>query len=194
VLKVPAHDITQEVETIRVERDELTKTRVLTPEALSKKLAPQRIILQLKARVKEEAIRELVQAALTPYRSGEQETIMKAVLEREQIESTGIGDGIAIPHARTDAVEDICICLGTSLKGIDYNAIDGKPVYIMLLLVASESAHDAYVNTLSSIASLFNDGSFRQNIIRCADPAQVLALIKEREKALQNKEECKRGN
>jgi len=51
---------------------------------------------------------------------------MKAVLEREQIESTGIGDGIAIPHARTDAVEDICICLGTSLKGIDYNAIDGS--------------------------------------------------------------------
>ena len=192
VLRVPAHDITQEVETIRVERDELTKTRVLAPEALSKKLVPQRIILRLKARAKEEAIRELVQAALNHYRSGEQETIMKAVLEREQIESTGIGDGIAIPHARTDAVEDICICLGTSLKGIDYNAIDGKPVHIMLLLVASESAHDAYVNTLSSIASLFNDSSFRQNIIRCTDPAQVLALINEREKALQNKEECRR--
>ena len=192
VLKVPAHDITREVETIRVERDELTKTRVLAPEALSKKLAPQRIILRLKARAKEEAIRELVQAALTPYRSGEQEIIMKAVLEREQIESTGIGDGIAIPHARTDAVEDICICLGTSLKGIDYNAIDGKPVHIMLLLVASESAHDAYVNTLSSIASIFNDGSFRQNIIRCSDPLQVITLIKEREKALQNPEECRK--
>jgi mannitol/fructose-specific phosphotransferase system IIA component (Ntr-type) len=194
VLKVPDHDITQEVETIRVERDELTKTCVLAPEALSKKLASHRIILRLKARSKEEAIRELVQSALTSHRAEDQETILKAVLEREQIESTGIGDGIAIPHARTEAVQDICICLGTSLKGIEYNAVDGKPVHILLLLVANESAHDLYVNTLSSIASIFNDGPFRQNIIRCADPSQVPALIKEREKALLDKPECRRGN
>jgi CPA2 family monovalent cation:H+ antiporter-2 len=192
VLKVPDHDITQEVETIRVERDELTKTCVLAPEALSKKLASHRIILRLKARSKEEAIRELVQSALTSHRAEDQETILKAVLEREQIESTGIGDGIAIPHARTEAVQDICICLGTSLKGIEYNAVDGKPVHILLLLVANESAHDLYVNTLSSIASIFNDGPFRQNIIRCADPSQVPALIKEREKALLDKAECRR--
>ncbi len=194
VLKVPARDITQEVETIRVERDELTKTCVLAPEALSKRLSPTRIILRLKARSKEEAIGELVQSALISYRAGDQETVTKAVLEREQIESTGIGDGIAIPHARTEAVDDICICMGTSLKGIEYNAVDGKPVHILLLLVASESAHDLYVSTLSSIASLFNDGPFRQNIIRCADPSQVMALIREREKALLDKVECRRKN
>ncbi len=194
VLKVPDHDITQEVETIRVERDELTKTCVLAPEALSKRLSPDRIILRLKARSKEEAIRELIEAAIHSSRTGEPDTITQAVLEREQIESTGIGDGIAIPHARTEAVPDICICLGTSLKGIEYNAVDGKPVHILLLLVANEAAHDLYVNTLSSIASLFNDGPFRQNIIRCADPAQVIMRIKEREKTLLDKAECKRGN
>lgn len=192
VLKVPVDDITQEVETIRVEREELTKTCVLAPESLSKKLAPHRIILRLKAKSKEEAIRELVQAAINPCRAEDQEIITKAILEREQIESTGIGDGIAIPHARTGVIEDICVCLGTSLRGIDYNAVDGKPVHILLVLVANESAHDLYVNTLSSIASLFNDGPFRQSIIRCADPSQVLALIKERETALLDKEECRR--
>jgi CPA2 family monovalent cation:H+ antiporter-2 len=194
VLKVPAREITQEVETIRVERDELTKTCVLAPAALSKRLSPDRIILRLKARSKEESIRELVQASLTSRRAEDQETITKAVLEREQIESTGIGDGIAIPHARTEAVGDICICLGTSLKGIDYSAVDGKPVHILLLLVANEAAHDLYVNTLSSIASLFNDGPFRQNIIRCADPSQVMALINEREKALLDRDECRKEN
>jgi mannitol/fructose-specific phosphotransferase system IIA component (Ntr-type)/voltage-gated potassium channel Kch len=193
VLKVPAPEIAQEVETVRVERDELTKTCYLVPLSLSKKLTPQRIILRLKARTKEEAIRELVEAAIAPHRVPEQDEVVRSILEREQIESTGIGDGIAIPHARTEVVEDICMCLGTSLKGIDYNSIDGKPVHILLLLVASESAHEVYVNTLSSIASLFNDRAFRQNIIRCSDAFQVINLIKEREKTLQDKGECRKG-
>ncbi len=192
VLKVSAHDITREVETIRVERDELTKTCVLAPEALSKQLAPHQIILRLKARSKEEAIRELVAAAVNSSGAEKREMITKAVLEREQIESTGIGDGMAIPHARTEAVEGIGICLGTSLKGIDYNAVDGKPVHILLLLVANESAHDLYVHTLSSIASIFTDGPFRRDIIRSVDPPQVLARIKEREKALLDQAECRR--
>ena len=192
VLKLPAHEIAQEVETMRVERDELTKTCYLVPMALSKRLTPQRIILRLKSRTKEEAIRELVQAAIAPHRVNEYDEIVNSILEREQIESTGIGEGIAIPHARTEMVEDICICLGTSPRGIDYNAIDGKPVHILLLLAASESAHDAYVNTLSSIASLFNDSAFRQNIIRCSDPLRVINLIKEREKMLQDKDECRK--
>jgi len=192
VLKVPSPEIAQEVETVRVERDELTKARYQPASSLAKKLTPRRIILRLKARTKEEAIRELVTAAIRPQRVQEHEEIVRSILEREQIESTGIGNGIAIPHARTELVEDICMCLGTSLRGIDYNAIDGKPVHILLLIVASESAHEVYVNTLSSIASLFNDGPFRQNIIRCADVLQVINLITEREKTLQDKEEFRR--
>ena len=192
VLKVPSPEIAQEVETVRVERDELTKARYQPASSLAKKLTPRRIILRLKARTKEEAIRELVTAAIRPQRVQQHDEIVRSILEREQIESTGIGNGIAIPHARTELVEDICMCLGTSLRGIDYNAIDGKPVHILLLIVASESAHEVYVNTLSSIASLFNDGPLRQNIIRCADALQVINLIKEREKTLQDKEEFRR--
>jgi mannitol/fructose-specific phosphotransferase system IIA component (Ntr-type) len=107
------------------------------------------------------------------------------VLEREQIETTGIGEGIAIPHARTDAVEGICICLGISPKGINYGSIDDKLVHILVLLVANESAHEAYLNTLACVASLFNDRKFCQDIISCTEPTKVLRLLTEREKTIQ---------
>jgi mannitol/fructose-specific phosphotransferase system IIA component (Ntr-type) len=64
-------------------------------------------------------------------------------------------------------------------------------VHILILLAANESAHEAYLNTLSSVASLFNDTTFRRTIIRCKDATQVINLIKEREKILQDKKECK---
>ena len=113
--------------------------------------------------------------------------LIKRVLEREQIETTGIGRGIAIPHARTDAVEGICICLGISPKGISYGSIDDKPVHILILLTASESAHDAYLNTLASVALLFNDLKFCEDIIGCKEPAKVLRLLIERERTLRTK-------
>ena len=191
VFKASTSEIKQEVETIRIERDELTKTCYLVPLALSKQLAPQRIILRLAARTKEEAIRELVHAVFTSHRIHDQDELVKRILEREQMESTGIGEGVAIPHARTDAVEDLWVCLGISPKGIDYHAIDEKLVHILILLAANESAHEAYLNTLSSVASLFNDTTFRRTIIRCKDATQVINLIKEREKILQDKKECK---
>jgi len=185
-LKITTSEIKREVETIRVERDELTKTRYFGPLTLSKQIAPNRIILNLAARTKEDAIRELVQALSFSHKICDKEELAKRVLEREQIEATGLGEGVAIPHARTDAVDGICICLGISPKGIDYGALDDKPVHILILLAASESAHEAYLNTLSSVASLFHDREFRHDIIRCAEPTQVLHLLKEREKTLQN--------
>ena len=185
-LKVKISEIKKEVETIRIERDELTKTRYFGPLTLSKQISPNSIILNLAARTKEDAIRELVQAVSFSHKIRDKEELVKRVLEREEIETTGIGEGVAIPHARTNAVEGICVCLGISPKGIDYGAIDDKPVHILVLLAASESAHEAYLNTLSCVAFLFNDSEVRRDIIRCTEPNQVFRLLKEREKALQN--------
>jgi len=185
-LKVNISEIKKEVETIRVERDELTKTRYFGYLTFSKQISPHRVILNPVSRTKEDAIRELVQAASLSHQIHDQEELFKRILEREQIEVTGIGEGVAIPHARTDAVEGICVCLGIFPKGIDYGSIDDKPVHILVLLAASESAHKAYLNTLGCVASLFNDSKFCQDIIRCTEPTQVLHLLMEREKTLQN--------
>jgi CPA2 family monovalent cation:H+ antiporter-2 len=184
-LKVNIGEIKKEVETIRIERDELTKTRYFGHWPLSRQISPQRVVLNLVSRTKEDAIRELVQAVSTSHKIHDEEELFKRILEREQIEATGIGEGVAIPHARTDAVEGTSVCLGVSPKGIiDYGSIDDKPVHILLLLAASESAQEAYLNTLACAASLFNDKKFCQDIISCTEPAQVLRLLMEREKTL----------
>jgi len=187
-LKVNIGEINKEVETIRTERDELTKTRYFGHLTLSKQISLQRVVLNLLSRTKEDAIRELVQAVPYSPKIHDKEELIKRVLEREQIETTGIGEGIAISHARTDAVEGICVFLGISPKGIDYGSIDDKPVHILILLAASESAHDAYLNTLAGVASLFNDRKFCQDIISCTEPNKVLRLLVEREKTLRNQQ------
>ena len=186
-LNVNIGEIKKEVETIRIERDELTKTRYFGHSTLSRQISPKRIILNLVSRTKEDAIRELVQVVSSSHKIHDEEELFKRIMEREQIEDTGIGEGIAIPHARTDALEGICVCLGISRKGIDYGSVDDKPVHILVLLAASESAHEAYLNTLACAASLFNDRKFCQDIISCTEPAQVLRLLIEREKTLRNK-------
>jgi len=183
-LKVNSEDINREVEVIHIERDELTKTNYFGPITLSKHIVPQRVVLNLTARTKEDAIRELIQAVPPSHKIHDKEELIKRVLEREQIETTGIGEGIAIPHARTDVVEGICVYLGISPKGINYGSIDDKPVHILILLAASESAHDTYLNTLAGVALLFNDRKFCQNLIRCKDPAKVLRLVAERERTI----------
>jgi CPA2 family monovalent cation:H+ antiporter-2 len=185
-LKVSNDDIDREVEAIKIERDELTKTHYFGPLNFSRQISPQRVILNLLSRTKEDAIRELIQSLPPSHKIPDKEELIKRVLEREQIETTGIGRGIAIPHARTDAVEGICICLGISPKGINYGSIDDKPVHILILLTASESAHDAYLNALASVASLFNDRKFCQDIINCTEPAKVLRLIIGRERTIRN--------
>jgi CPA2 family monovalent cation:H+ antiporter-2 len=190
-LKVNIGEINKEVETIRTERDELTKTRYFGHLTLSKHISPQRVILNLGSRTKEDAIRELVQAVAYSPKIHDKEELIKRVLEREQIETTGIGEGIAIPHARTDAVEGICICLGISPRGINYGSIDDKPVHILVLLAANESAHEAYLDTLACVASLFNDRKFCQDIISCTEPTKVLRLLVEREKTLRNQQPVK---
>jgi mannitol/fructose-specific phosphotransferase system IIA component (Ntr-type) len=140
------------------------------------------------SRTKEDAIRELVQAVAYSPKIYDKEELFKRILEREQIEATGIGGGVAIPHARTDTVEGICVCLGISPKGINYGSIDDKPVHILVLLAANESAHEAYLNTLACVASLFNDRKFCQDIISCTEPTKVLRLLVEREKTLRNQQ------
>jgi mannitol/fructose-specific phosphotransferase system IIA component (Ntr-type) len=187
-LKVNIGEIKKEVETIRTERDELTKTRYFGHLTLSKQISPQRVILNLVSRTKEDAIRELVQAVAYSPKIYDKEELFKRILEREQIEATGIGGGVAIPHARTDTIEGICVCLGISPKGINYGSIDDKPVHILVLLAANESAHEAYLNTLACVASLFNDRKFCQDIISCTEPTKVLRLLVEREKTLRNQQ------
>lgn len=109
------------------------------------------------------------------------EKLGKDVIEREKLESTGIGVGIAIPHARTDAVRDIVVLMARLEKPIDYKSIDGKPVNIMFLIGTPKDAVQAYLKLLASITRLAKNESVRERLVRAATPSEVLEILKQNE-------------
>jgi len=106
---------------------------------------------------------------------------VKALLERENLGSTGIGQGIAIPHGKTDKVNRLVAVLGLSKKGINFDALDGEPVYIFFLLVAPKDTAGPHLKALAQISRLLRDAYFCELIRRCETPEQLFQLIKNEE-------------
>jgi len=90
----------------------------------------------------------------------EPDEIFNALMAREQLGSTGLGNGIAIPHCRVPMCEDIIGTLVTLSEPVDFDAIDGKPVDILFVLIVPEQQHDEHIKTLAGLATLFNDEDF----------------------------------
>ena len=145
---VPAQAVNREVETVRIDRDDLTRLKYFGDLNFSSNISAARVVMRLAAKTKAEALRELVELAAQSPKVKNKEEFHKRVLEREEINNTGIGNGIAIPHARTDAVDDVVVTLGISPEGIDYDSMDGKPARIIILFGVNEKAHELYLKTL----------------------------------------------
>jgi len=107
--------------------------------------------------------------------------VIGVILEREELGSTGIGQGIAIPHGKCGYVRDLVIALGISRKGIDFDSLDGEPVYIVFLLLATTSSAGPHLKALAHISRLLKDEFFRQTLKNCQDAKQVLDSIKKEE-------------
>ncbi|HID55686.1 TPA: PTS sugar transporter subunit IIA, partial [Candidatus Poribacteria bacterium] len=110
-------------------------------------ISPDRIVT-LKSKTKEEALRELVEVISRSPRVRDKEELLKAILDREKIMSTGIGLGIAVPHAKLDSISDFVIAMGISKEGIEFNALDDKPVYI-IVMIAGPNQQTMYLRTLA---------------------------------------------
>ncbi|HXK49719.1 MAG TPA: cation:proton antiporter [Clostridiales bacterium] len=118
-------------------------------------LDPECVILDLKAKTKEDAIRELVDVLAKNNKITQKETILKEVLTRESIISTGMQNGIAIPHARSEGVESTQLAVGIKRSGIEFGSMDGKPAKIIMLMVSSTKKDDPHIKVLSSISVYF---------------------------------------
>lgn len=112
---------------------------------------------------KAEVIDELVSKLDEAGRLQDKEQFKQAILTRESQSTTGIGEGIAIPHAKTAAVKTPAIAFGRSTNGIDYESLDGQPSHLFFMIAASEGANNAHLETLSSLSSLLMDVGFREN-------------------------------
>ncbi|MBC2581732.1 PTS fructose transporter subunit IIABC [Clostridium sp. DJ247] len=141
------------------------------------------IIPNLKSSTKSEVIDELVNKLDSAGRLNDKEEYKKAILKREEQFSTGIGDGIAIPHAKTAAVKTPALAFGSSEEGIDYDSLDGNNAHIFFMIAASEGAHNDHLDTLSRLSSMLMNENFRKNLINAKDADEILSIVDKEEKA-----------
>lgn len=139
------------------------------------------IKIGLEATAKEEILEELVEVLAQVRDIGDRKSIVKALMERESLGSTGIGQGIAIPHGKTDRVKELVAVLGISKKGVNFEALDGELVYIFFLLVAPKDTAGPHLKALAQISRLLRDSYFCELLRRCKSSGEVYELIKNEE-------------
>lgn len=139
------------------------------------------IKIGLNAATKEDALKELVDILAQVEDIGDPKGILKALIERENLGSTGIGQGIAIPHGKTDRVTRLVAVLGISKPGVNFDALDGEPVYIFFLLVAPKATAGPHLKALAQISRLLRDSYFCELIRKCKTEEELFQLIKTEE-------------
>jgi PTS system nitrogen regulatory IIA component len=140
-------------------------------------LSPDAVIVDLKATDKKGAIIELVDKLKETKGVAKTDEIVDVVLEREKLGSTGIGQGVAIPHGKTDVINEQVGVLGISRKGIEFNSLDGEAVNIIFLLVGPVEVAGQHLKALSRISRLFKDKFLRQAIKAAKEPQEIIKII-----------------
>ncbi len=107
--------------------------------------------------------------------------VREIVLERERSMSTGIGHGVAIPHGTIPDLECVVGALGRSSQGIEFGAIDGEPVHLVVLVLIGEHAHRQHIRTLAIVSRLMNSAALRDHLLRAEGAAEMLRLIRAEE-------------
>jgi PTS system nitrogen regulatory IIA component len=137
------------------------------------------ICLDLKGQTKKEAIQELCHQLTATSKINAEENVFLALMEREKLGSTGIGQGVAIPHGKSDATQTLVAALGISRKGVDFEALDGEPVHVIFLLVAPKDSTGQHLKALARISRLLKDKFFRQALREAKTVAEVEKTIRE---------------
>jgi len=134
-------------------------------------------VVALTANTKEEALVALVDAAATSSAVIDREALLRAVREREAKLSTGIGLGIAVPHARIDAVDAFVVVVGRHASGLEFGSIDGRPVHIVVLIVGPREAKTPYLELLAQLSKRLKLEDVRKKVTSGASAAEVVDLL-----------------
>ena len=135
------------------------------------------IVFGLKAKTKDEVIEELVALAATSNMIKDHDELLADIKEREELVTTGVGYGVAFPHAKTRSAKGIVIAFGRSEEGIDFDAMDHKPVKLLFLIAAPEDAIGAHLNVMARLSYLMKSEENREKLLEAASPGDVLTLI-----------------
>ena len=136
------------------------------------------IILDLKATTKEAALRELAGVAATLCGRFTEETLYNVLLEREAVGSTGVGNGVAIPHGKIDGLDEILLCFGRSKAGINFDAIDNRPAHLFVLMLSPANKAGEYLQTLAAVSRILKRQDKRQQLLDTTSRDDIAALFK----------------
>ena len=141
-------------------------------------LPKEAIITDMKSKVKNEVIEELV-ASISKITGINSTELIKVLLERERLGSTGIGGGIGIPHGKLKNLESLIMGFGLSRKGVDFESIDSRPTHLFFILLTPENSTGLHLKLLARISRLLKNESFKKKLMKATDSNQVYSIIEE---------------
>jgi len=147
------------------------------------------VIIDLAATSKDAAIDEMAKKLHIAGRLNNFDGFKEAILKRESQSTTGIGEGIAIPHAKTDALKTPSILFAKSAKGVAYESLDGQPAHLLFMIAASDGTNNEHLETLSRLSSLLMDTTLRENLLAAQSPEDVIRIIEAKENEEADNEE-----
>jgi PTS system nitrogen regulatory IIA component len=147
-------------------------------------LDPAAIVAELQGASKDEVLAELTDALLSTNPRLNRAEVLGVLQERERLGSTGIGDGVAIPHGKLKNLKEQLIAFGLSRKGVEFEAMDGKPARLFFLLIAPEDAAGIHLKTLARISKLLKGSQLRERLRDATDRHQIHRIICEEEDQL----------
>lgn len=147
------------------------------------------MIMELSATTKQGVIDEMIAQLKAKGMIHDEALFRQEILNREELTSTGLGGGVAMPHAKTSAVNTSCVLFAKSAQGVDYEALDEEPVYLFFMIAAKDGAHNEHIETLAALSKLLIHPQFIDALKKTATPDDVIALIETTEAQRKEKEQ-----
>jgi PTS system nitrogen regulatory IIA component len=139
----------------------------------------ERIVPELKGTTKAAILQELAGNLSGQPPGLDVDKVCRVLIEREELASTAIGEGVAIPHGKLSTVHEIIACLGRAPRGVDFDSMDGAPTYLFFVLIAPETSTGAHLKALARISRLFKDPEFRARLLDAPDAEQMFQILAE---------------
>ena len=140
-------------------------------------LSPDQVVADLAGRGKRAVMEELCRPLLAKHPNIELSALMEVLVEREKLGSTGIGDGIAIPHGKLMGLSELMLSFGRSRAGVDFDSLDGKPAHLFFLVVAPDNSAGTHLKALARISRLLKSNAVRQELLQASDAREIYEII-----------------
>jgi len=138
----------------------------------------------VRANNKEEVLRELSDLLAVRHPEIDKQELVRVLLEREKLGSTGLEDGVAIPHAKMGGLDKVLAAFGRSRQGLDFESIDGKPTHMFFLLIAPENSAGSHLKALARISKALKEDRFRKRLMEAQDAKSLYGVIAEEDETL----------